>query len=592
MIAAAHAEKEHIQAQIKEARRASQRAEAALRLEIETVKKATEKAGSMDLRAKQKALALQEQVKQAWAAAEHADGQALEVENTHGDLEKRLASIRVAVEDVRGEWKVIKEKEDKVRENDKKQRAEEEKKLTDITGKIDRLRSKKEKKAAEKVDLEKKLHELVKQAGEIEQRNEEEASARRGDAAAGAYWWDQYHSQQQQTSLQQQQQPQQRDQQQQHAQLGIAPNVSLDKRTLTNHPSLNNLDMHGNIRERGYTGGGRYPSAGSVRPSPSQPSPTHGTGFYQSNYPAPPSSTFRPTAASPELSTSAVGPRSGSGVNVAAIPFHPSYPATSPTTSTANSSGTPTLGAAPTTTPTQAPGPGGVSTSSSSAAPSTTGSAPGSSAVSASASASGDHTTLMPPQLQHRIYLSNVRPRPTPNFNPPPSVLAGRQSPTTLSSPSFPPLPSALGGDAGERSPSPAPSFAQSGPSLASIVTRAVLSPTALVERGMSSPGPGSPGHVSGGQGGNGEDKPSSRPGSGIFSYVGAPHSPAGSTGHHGRPGMPDRSASGSGSGVGSSSGIRPHSPMPPGPAVPSPTYGAPSGPWNIGQTTPPLKRN
>jgi chromosome segregation ATPase len=112
MIAAAHAEKEHVQSQIKEARRASQRAEAALRLEIETVKKATEKAGSLDLRAKQKALALQEQVKQAWAGSEHAEKETTSVEGGLAELEGRLESIKAEGEGVKEEWKAAKDKEE------------------------------------------------------------------------------------------------------------------------------------------------------------------------------------------------------------------------------------------------------------------------------------------------------------------------------------------------------------------------------------------------------------------------------------------------------------------------------------------------
>lgn len=402
MIAAAHAEKEHVQTQIKEARRASQRAEAALRLEIETVKKATEKAGSLDLRAKQKTLALQEQVKQGWAGAENAEKESTRVEDGIVEQESKLESTKAELEAVRDEWKAAKEKEEEVREREKKNRSEEEKKLQEVVGKIDKLKLKREKKEVEKAELQKKLEDLLKQAEEIERKTEDEKVAK----ARGAYWWDPY------------------TQQHHHGHHD-------HHRTLTNHPSLNNLSGFA-PRGRGFAG--RYPSAGSTRP---HPSPTHATGFHPTAH-NPSSPAFRP----PKVASPAISNRnpSSSGVNVAATPFHPTnYPA-SPGQSRSGS------------------GENSASTS------------------------TENHTTLMPPQLQHRIYLPNVRPRPTPNFNPPPSVLAERQSPTLLSTPSFPPLPGSSGATA---------SGQKSGPSLASIVTRAVLSPTALAERGMTtSPGP------------------------------------------------------------------------------------------------------
>lgn len=95
------------------------------------------------------------------------------------------------------------------------------------------------------------------------------------------------------------------------------------------------------------------------------------------------------------------------------------------------------------------------------------------------------HTTsLVPPQLQHRIYLPSVRPpRPTPTFQPPPGVASqlasnasspggGADSPPTA----FPPLPSQPAAPAATVSPI-AKSASPAAPSLASIVTRAVLSP-------------------------------------------------------------------------------------------------------------------
>jgi hypothetical protein len=443
MIAAAHAEKEHVQSQIKEARRASQRAEAALRLEIETVKKATEKAGSLDLRAKQKALALQEQVKQGWAGAENAEKEAGAVEEGLAGQESRLESTTAELESVRQEWKTAKEKEDEVREREKKSRQDEEKKLQEVVGKIDKLRLKREKKELEKAELTKKLEDLVKQAEEIERRNEEERVAR---VSGGAYWWDPYSQGGHAHGHHGHHHPN-------HGRggHGIETHTS---RTLTNHPSLNNLSNHGGHgpqRGRGFAG--RYPSAGSTRPAPSAPSPTHTTTFHAAQHPAPPTTSspaFRPPKAAAGIASPAGPARtpSSSGVNVAALPFHPSNPNVGSPSASTNTS---TLN---------------LATNSSSAS---------------AANSADHHTSLMPPQLQHRIYLPNTRPRPAPNFNPPPSVLAERQSPPLASTPSFPPLP----GSTGPSTTGPN-TGSKLGPSLASIVTRAVLSPAALAERGMT----------------------------------------------------------------------------------------------------------
>nr|XP_031860785.1 uncharacterized protein CI109_003829 [Kwoniella shandongensis]KAA5527857.1 hypothetical protein CI109_003829 [Kwoniella shandongensis] len=461
LIATAHAEKDHLQAQIKEARRTSQRQEAALKAEIEAVKKAIEKAGSMDLRAKQKALAVQEQVKQGWAGAESAEKEMGDVESGLDTLESRLEAMTIEVESFRDEWRLAKEREEEVRDRDRKARAEEDKKLAEVVGKIEKLKSKKSKREAETTELEKKLEDLERQKEEAEKRIEEEKATRRGTASYYAAGYGQ----------QVQSQPHGPGHHDSH-------DLPYGGRSLSAHPSLTNLSGHyaagPAYRPRGAPGGyqPRFASAGA-RPSPTQPSPTHPNAFYPLSHPVPPSSTspaFRPpklAANNPAGSRSASGGTSGGmGVNAAAMPFHPSNFAQSP--------------------PPIAP------------------SATTSSATSSGYDPSGHHTTaLMPPQLQHRIYLPNVRPRPTPNFHPPPSVMAEQQAKSAAAHPSS----STGSGSGGNSSPTPnEPAFpplggkvtggsnqssvnVPSGPSLASIVTRAVLSPTsALAQQSVSTP--------------------------------------------------------------------------------------------------------
>ena len=203
-------------------------------------------------------------------------------------------------------------------------------------------------------------------------------------------------------------------------------------RSLSTHPSLSNLSSHQFAAGSPYRPRGgaqavqtRYQSAPTNRSNPIQLSPTHSSSFYPIQHPVPPSNispAFRPPK--PASGSPAANPR---GVNVAAAPFLPS------------------------------------------------------SSYGPSSSQGYEHTTsFMPPQLQHRIYLPNVRPHPTPNFHPPPSVLAEQAQARRASPPAFPPLPGTSGTpQQGGKSGVPA------GPSLASIVTKAVLSPTsALVIQG------------------------------------------------------------------------------------------------------------
>ncbi|WWC68177.1 uncharacterized protein I206_102100 [Kwoniella pini CBS 10737] len=463
LIATAHAEKDHLQTQIKEARRTSQRQEAALKAEIENVKKAIEKAGSMDLRSKQKALATQEQVKQAWNGAESAEKEANDVEMGLDTLESKLEALRIEVDAFQHDWQAMQSREEELKDKDKKSRSDEDKKLNEILSKIDKLKLKKQKRESERSELEKRLEDLEQQKTEAESRNNEERNNRKNAAsyyAAGYGQHDQHHHAQ-------------------HGNLGVGTGQG-GQRSLSAHPSLSNLNGHyaagPAYRPRGNNIQGyqpRFPSAGSTltghhRPNPTQPSPTHPNNFYSIQLPtnqanSSTSPAFRPPVPHPKTvpsrSTSGSTPSgtsgqsgSGAGVNAAALPFHPTGFSPSPSLEHANTS--------------------------------------------------THHTTMMPPQLQHRIYLPNVRPRPTPNFHPPPSVLAeqaqaqaqksnsssgsgnspalpiaqtgqpeGGRSPNT-SPPAFPPLP------ASSNTSKPPVGTAATGPSLASIITRAVLSPT------------------------------------------------------------------------------------------------------------------
>lgn len=404
LVSATNAERDGLLAQIKETRRASQRAEAALRQEVETIKKSSEKLSAADLRARQKTLALQEQVKQAWAASEHAEQETIRVEESMGEIENEERKVAKDVEGVQAEVKASDEKDDAAKEKDRKARAEADKTLTDITNKVEKLRVKRDKRQSEREELEKKLADLIHQREEQEGRNEMEMQRRRTTGLTGAHFatrpgWDDP-----------------------TWQVGYPAH---QERSLSAQPSLNNISAAA-ASSSGYRSrvtsshfqtryppastapvgipGGRPPATASAAPVGS---PTHG-GFFR---PGPGPTQQRST--------------SNPGVNVAAPPFHPTF--SGPNTD--------------------------------------------------------QHTTsLVPPQLQHRIYLPSVRPpRPTPTFHPPPGVasqVASSPGASTDSPPTaFPPLPSQHSAVATTSVSPVAKAATPSGPSLASIVTRAVLSP-------------------------------------------------------------------------------------------------------------------
>lgn len=390
LISAAHAEREHLQTQIKEARKTAQRSEAALRTDIESMKKSNEKAGANDQRNKQKYLALQEQVKQGWAGAEAANKEADEVKASTPELEKKLETVTKDLESVRKDWTTAQEEEEEAKEADKKSRAEEDKKLADVTNKIDKLKVKKEKKEAERAELQKRLDELEKQREEVERKTEEERNLRKQGYYPGVNRWE--------------------------------------------HGS-GDFNAPGGFEGGGRPGPGGY-GAPPFRPRGGYPrfpsgGRDQGKGFYGN---APPSPAWNAQMAKPNR------PPGGTGPNPSAAPFMPSgnFNANDPSL----------------------------------------------------------HTALMPPQLQHRIYLPNsVRPRPTPNFHPPPSVLA-EQAQQNSSAPPAPPKAAAGSGAAFPPLPTTAPqrpNSAQQGPSLASIVTRAVLAPTSTLASPAQSGTPGSP---------------------------------------------------------------------------------------------------
>lgn len=454
LVASAHAEKEHLSVQIKEARRASQRAEAALRQEIESVKRAIDKAGSLDMRARQKTLALQEQVKQGWAGAEGAEESAQSVEGGMAELEAQLHAVTLELQAVKEELDGVREREEEIRERDRRSRAEEEKRLAEVQARLDKQRKVKEKKAGEKADLEKRLESVQREQEETEKRFDEmrkRASLQaqhqgqaQGQGPYGGYAnqghhgmaWDPWEA---------------------HAH---AHAQHAGTHRLANHPSMPNIGAGAAFRPRGsayqprFASGGSRPAvnvttANAVQAGPAQASPTHPAGFTSGPAypvrPVPGASTaaaakastspalanrLPPGAAQVATSSSNVGSGTGSTASPANLQSNLPLPGVSgivPSGSPAvggSSSGGTNPSAAPFMPSTASPSLGNVSGPTASAPGRTASPALGSSSPSIPATSTSPgistkggaeyvydpshHTTLMPQSLQHRIYFSST----------------------------------------------------------------------------------------------------------------------------------------------------------------------------------------
>ncbi|KAG5732163.1 hypothetical protein E4T56_gene5841 [Termitomyces sp. T112] len=170
-LSAANTEREMLAAALKTARRDSQKADAALRSEIETLKRASEKHVAADHRAKQKNLALQEAVKRAQIATSKTEALVEEMEAFMPELEKRR-------HEKESEYTNTKEKADRVRQERNRQTEKEKKKLetmktelASLTNKMEKLNAKKEKLEGSTIsDLEEQLRSVEQ---EIEQAEKE-----------------------------------------------------------------------------------------------------------------------------------------------------------------------------------------------------------------------------------------------------------------------------------------------------------------------------------------------------------------------------------------------------------------------------------
>ncbi|KAG8736027.1 hypothetical protein FRC10_009877 [Ceratobasidium sp. 414] len=168
-------EHDQLTTQLKTARRDAQRADAALRSEIEALKKAVEKNAVGEQRAKQKILALQEAVKQALAAAVETDNTVKEMERALPELEARRAQAEVEHARASEEAERSTAETKAALDADRKKTAEVEGELASLTARLEKLTAKRDKLAGETVpELEKELAGLHLAIEEVQREKEKE----------------------------------------------------------------------------------------------------------------------------------------------------------------------------------------------------------------------------------------------------------------------------------------------------------------------------------------------------------------------------------------------------------------------------------
>ncbi|GHJ87260.1 hypothetical protein NliqN6_3662 [Naganishia liquefaciens] len=468
LVSVTNMEKEELAAQLKKSRRESQKAEAALRSEVEALKRAMEKTALPDLRSRQKSLALQEQVKQALQGA-------AEAEREHGEIEERLESWRSQERQVEEEWKSFQaarqtalHEKNAIVGTEKKALAELDAQLAQLKTRAAKQASKREKLQKENQELRHKLESVASARREVEKRNEAvrqqqmivddySASGYGIRSATGSGYWD---SESMASGWNAR-----------AGVLGIRGGETGYGVTAQDDPAFGSAGFPGAFPRS------RQGSVVSFQPRGS----TSGTGAFVP--PSRPNSmTASANSAAAALATQGIPRSATAGISHLGNPTG-FFAASTPASNALPNQSINTRGVRGTLSTNVSPMMANVTAapfmpaSTHFGRPASTPSPPDS---------HHEHTTsLVPPQLQHRIYLPGNRGnRDMSSVNPlmpslSPGVaradVASAEVPK-LSAPSFPPLPSQTtvqSGSHGQKAPA--------GPSLASIVTRAIIPPTSAL---------------------------------------------------------------------------------------------------------------
>jgi predicted nucleic acid-binding Zn-ribbon protein len=154
-------ERDSLVTSLKTTRRDAQRADAAIRADIETLKRASDKFASVEHRARQKVLALQEAVKQTLAAAADINTAVTDVENSVPSLREQQTEAEKEFELAKRQAAQARQEREALESREKKRTDSLQTELAGLGGKLERLNGKREKLENNVIpDLEKELKRL------------------------------------------------------------------------------------------------------------------------------------------------------------------------------------------------------------------------------------------------------------------------------------------------------------------------------------------------------------------------------------------------------------------------------------------------
>lgn len=130
---------------LKSARKDSQKADAALRAEIDALKRVAERTAPAELRARQKARALQEAARQALAAAEQVQARVQELEESLPELVRQRDELEREWEQVRSEAEKVRRRREEAESRERKRVEAKQSELAGLAGRMERLSTRREK---------------------------------------------------------------------------------------------------------------------------------------------------------------------------------------------------------------------------------------------------------------------------------------------------------------------------------------------------------------------------------------------------------------------------------------------------------------
>ncbi|CDO75432.1 hypothetical protein BN946_scf184693.g1 [Trametes cinnabarina] len=190
---ALNAEHSLLTSRLKSTRKDSQKADAALRSEIDTLKRASERYAAGESRARQKILALQEAVKQTLAAAQDIEALIKSIEADLPGLEQRRAEVEKEYLKVKEEAARVRARRDEAEQREKARTEAMQAELAGLANRLEKLAGKREKLEGEGgvlAELEARLRKLGEERERVERDpygyESEVAAAESEDGSRGA----------------------------------------------------------------------------------------------------------------------------------------------------------------------------------------------------------------------------------------------------------------------------------------------------------------------------------------------------------------------------------------------------------------------